>query len=569
MLCPMSERSRHTAIVTRVLILITLLQAAASAQTSPPPQSYQQCTLTNGTATGFFGGVTASGTFTSGATPDTSSITVSEPAGPYTYTFTGPSDGPGWTQVSQIVVFCVLAGCPPPPSILPPGAAIFRLLDQGSGVAAISFEDTGELFTGFGTLSCVSVTPPPPPPNCSAESIAIRNASAAARPHTAQTKTFKACGGCVDFTLTVTGNGTRTIGATLQPGGGMTLQEAATACGYPTGFNWQQLVTNLPCPSPLNPATGLGFVPNDSSVLPGNRCGPPTAGALTAGGSFNDPPQSGYNLPPIAALGHGYNPYPFYYELPDVTSINRSAALNPTAVVVRPDDKTLQFADGPSDWCLPTEASAAYGKPPIPGLIALRNQYCGGTTNAFSSTLGFETRFVGMVDAQTASSALAYWTWTDDFNGQVGSVNGIGGITVPGLSSGGTVIPGTGYGGIKLTSLNGVPVPPIVTADQIKTTASGLAYSRVSQTFNGTVTITNISGTTITTPTNFQVVLAALPPGVTLVNSAGAFNQSPYITVPTMTSLAPAQSVTVKVQFQNSSGATINFKPEFYAGSFQ
>ena len=112
-------------------------------------------------------------------------------------------------------------------------------------------------------------------------------------------------------------------------------------------------------------------------------------------------------------------------------------------------------------------------------------------------------------------------------------------------------------------------MPPIIPPTQVATTASGLAYSRVTKTFNGTVTVKNNSGTTLTTTTNFQLVLNSLPAGVTLANSVGTFNQCPYLTIPTVRSLAPGQSVTVAVQFSNPSNATINFTPEFYAGSFQ
>src|SRR5665213_684222 len=166
----LSKRSSHTTIAARTVILVTLLQGAASAQ------SYQLCTLTNGTATGFFGGVIAYGTYTVGANPDTSDITVSgNSAYPYSYTFAGPLNGPGYTQVSQIPgAPCILAGCPSGRSF-PPGAAGFSLFDQGNGTASLSFEDTGELFGGFGALSCSTVTAPPPP-SCSLDDSAARKA---------------------------------------------------------------------------------------------------------------------------------------------------------------------------------------------------------------------------------------------------------------------------------------------------------------------------------------------------------------------------------------------------------
>lgn len=76
------------------------------------------------------------------------------------------------------------------------------------------------------------------------------------------------------------------------------------------------------------------------------------------------------------------------------------------------------------------------------------------------------------------------------------------------------IIPGSGTGGVTITSINSVELPPVVLSTQLTTTASGLAYSRVSQTFNGTLTINNISGSAISGP--LQIFLTGLPNGVTL-----------------------------------------------------
>ena len=105
----------------------------------------------------------------------------------------------------------------------------------------------------------------------------------------------------------------------------------------------------------------------------------------------------------------------------------------------------------------------------------------------------------------------------------------------------------------------------VVSAAQVSTTASGLAYSRASQLFNGTVTIRNISSNTINGP--LEVVLTALPGGVILVNASGSFGGSPYLAVPSVNNLAPGQSATVTVQFKNPSNAKINFTPVIYSGS--
>src|SRR5579863_8065406 len=113
----LSERSGHTSMVTRVLIL-ALLQGGILLQGSTLGYAF------NGTAVGFFGGVDVSGWFS--ADYNTSNITVSGPPGsayPYVYTFSGPLNGPGYTQVSQLPPTpCVLLGCAPG-TFLPPGNA--------------------------------------------------------------------------------------------------------------------------------------------------------------------------------------------------------------------------------------------------------------------------------------------------------------------------------------------------------------------------------------------------------------------------------------------------------------
>jgi len=132
------------------------------------------------------------------------------------------------------------------------------------------------------------------------------------------------------------------------------------------------------------------------------------------------------------------------------------------------------------------------------------------------------------------------------------------GTTVGGGASGaGVVFKLSGTGFVTTTLAN---VPP----SQVVTTAYGLAYSRVTQTFNGTVTIRNISSTGINGP--FQIVLTSLSAGVALVNATGTVDGMPYLTVP-ITSLAPSQSATVNLLFKNPSNAKINFTPVIHAGS--
>jgi len=100
-----------------------------------------------------------------------------------------------------------------------------------------------------------------------------------------------------------------------------------------------------------------------------------------------------------------------------------------------------------------------------------------------------------------------------------------------------------------------------LTATQIATTASGLLYSRVTRTYNGTLTITNISDTALSGP--FPVVLTSLTPGVTLTNASGFVQGGPFIN-PGVSSLSPGQSVSVQLQFSNPSNALIHFTPIVY-----
>ena len=108
--------------------------------------------------------------------------------------------------------------------------------------------------------------------------------------------------------------------------------------------------------------------------------------------------------------------------------------------------------------------------------------------------------------------------------------------------------------------------PPTVLPSQVATTASGLAYSRVSQTFNGTVTITNISSSAVSGP--LQILFTTLPANVTLANATGSVSGAPYLSVPAAAvSLTAGQSTTVSVQFKNPSGVTINSTQVIYSGS--
>lgn len=93
---------------------------------------------------------------------------------------------------------------------------------------------------------------------------------------------------------------------------------------------------------------------------------------------------------------------------------------------------------------------------------------------------------------------------------------------------------------------------------------SGLVLNRATQTFNGTVTLTNTSGASIAGP--LQLVFDDLPAGVTLTNATGTKNGLPYLTVPA--ALTTGAQVNVPVQFSNPARVSITYTARVYSGEF-
>lgn len=312
-----------------------------------------------------------------------------------------------------------------------------------------------------------------------------------------------------------------------------TLDQAATLCGF-TAWDWQSTITSLPLPSPFFAA---------GSTVP-----------LHAPPPFNDPPPNGYayQVPPNAVQ------LPVYWNL--FTSGPLSLTANETLPYI------LNFSDGPADDCLPGGSGAS----------------CGGKT-ASKGTLGFTTHLVGIVGllpgAAVQDTGVGF-SWIDTFNGTSGGISvlnspgpvdlgsGTGGITITNVSNTTSYQYPKGVGVIAINgnSISSSSTPPtLLGGNQIAVTSSGLAYSRVSQTFKGTVTIRNVGSGAIAGP--FQIVFDSLTAGVTLTNATSTFGGWPYVTIPAVGSLAPGQSATVNVEFKNPSNGTINFSPIPYSGS--
>jgi hypothetical protein len=337
------------------------------------------------------------------------------------------------------------------------------------------------------------------------------------------------CSSAINGSVPKPADGGANVVTTFTPNLGYSLAQAATLCGF-TAWNWQQTVTLDPC----------------ADVFEAGSTTP-----LKAPPPYNDPPLNGYSYqhPPNAVR------LPVYYNLFTAANDPLSLAANETAT-------TLSFGDAPSDSsCL------------------------SGRADGSGKHLGFTMHLVGIVGALPGAGVRdtgVGFSYTTTFNGTTGGIHvrnsavpvdpgsGTGGITVTAYN------PTTSYQyptGLGVLAINGVPTgqtttapPMLLGAGVSSVTSSGFIYSRVTQTFNSVLTLTNVSGGAISGP--FQVVLDSLTPGVTALNTSGSFGGWSFITIPNATALAPGQSAKLTVQFANSGTAPITFSPLPYSGSF-
>jgi hypothetical protein len=358
--------------------------------------------------------------------------------------------------------------------------------------------------------------------------------------------------------------------AQFTPANNASVESYAHACGFDY-IDWQQLLTTLP---PGN------VEPNNPSLVPNNVAPPicsqlppvPTGAPLdtlpvgwaangcslstNSGVALPDPPPGDYTY-------EGSNSYPFYYSINDLGVICSLGPCPPFPYILSSDGNTLSFVDAPSNGLPGVPASSA---PAAGDFVAFQTMMVGVSSQSSGGSLPCGT------NSMYYCTPLYGWTWNSTFNGDV--CKGI--LSIFGICNQGGVhqmrtvypiIPGSGTGGVTLTSINSVQLPPVVSPTQVATTASGLAYSRVNQTFNGTLSITNVGNSVISGA--LQILFTGMSSGVTLTSATGNLSGMPYLTVSGINSLAPGQSITTGVQFKNPSNAAINFTPTLYAGTFQ
>ena len=209
------------------------------------------------------------------------------------------------------------------------------------------------------------------------------------------------------------------ISATFTPNLSLTLSQAAFYCGF-KDFDWQQLITKLPAPSPY---AQIGH----------------SSTKLTAPPSFFDPVQGGYSICDDAGTCTDTpdNSFPFYYDPSGELATHQTAT-------------TLNFGDLPYDPCLPGGSGNG----------------CGGKTAKAGSVIAFTTHLAGVNSDGTATDLGIGFDWTTTNNGTSGKIAVLKNTTPPDPGTGTGVVTVTGYqpttnyqyNGITVTTVNGQPV---------------------------------------------------------------------------------------------------------------
>lgn len=109
---------------------------------------------------------------------------------------------------------------------------------------------------------------------------------------------------------------------------------------------------------------------------------------------------------------------------------------------------------------------------------------------------------------------------------------------------------------------------PVEVTGSVTVTTTAFVYNRLNQTYSGSLTVANNSGSALARP--LTVVLANLTAGVRALNPTGTLaGQGPYYLLPgSGTGLGPGQSVTIPLSFSNPGNAKISFVTKTYSGSF-
>lgn len=255
----------------------------------------------------------------------------------------------------------------------------------------------------------------------------------------------------------------------------MTLPDYATSCGF-TSFNWQQQITIDPGGTSIRPK-------NPSLLNPQNIS--PTDGSLIAPPPYYDPPPGGYT-------GGGYDisnslsdRYPFIFPESfldngavggcqiQATGPNGCPTVYPYTVSL--DGTTLSFTDQPAHENLSGEPPSAN---PIGNFLAFKTTLVGVSTQPSPGSLSCGAN---QPSPTYYCTPLYSWTWNSTFNGTAGGVEQTASIY--------PIDPGSGTGGVTITSVNGVAqTPPSVSCTAAPNTLWPPNGNSVAVTVSGSVT---------------------------------------------------------------------------------
>lgn len=270
---------------------------------------------------------------------------------------------------------------------------------------------------------------------------------------------------CAPATVTIfsSSEGT-TMQAAFTPDGGISLSAAASACGF-IGFNWRQTVD-------VSPSPGGAFAVSDRTT------------PLVAPPPFSDPPLGGYTYqetdPRLNFTPN--NAYPYYYD-------PGAPATYPLSLLANETSTTLSFFDAPA------------------------------TNLAAGQEFQFTTALVGMLPGTVLGPDLVTWHWTDTFDG----ISQEKGASVQTYLP---VVPGSGTGGITVTSISGITqVPPRVNCQATPTVLWPPDGQSVLVTVKGSIT----SGTQGLNPGTAKYVVVdkygiVQPSGSVALDSSGTFS---------------------------------------------
>src|SRR5262249_33343644 len=157
--------------------------------------------------------------------------------------------------------------------------------------------------------------------------------------------------------------------------------------------------------------------------------------------------------PPGGYIGLQDN-YPFYYNYQNIkTQCAFSKPGTPCLIPVTADDTSLNFYDQPSDPCFSSSP------------LATNPFYCEKVANGnfmeFQTTLVGVDFFGNLVSLPSPPSTNSFF-WKTTYDGKSGGV-------YP-LYNNLPADPGTGSGGVTITSINGVVLPPSVDPSQVLST---------------------------------------------------------------------------------------------------